>query len=298
MIEKLVQGDEVPFTQISNAMLCDPTITAKAKGVLCYMLSKPSSWQFNIKSIAGEMHENKDTVGRIVAELIEAHYVHRSELRQSGKFLGYEYTIYQSPHTDNSNMDDTPKREKPDMDSSDIPNKELETNKEGGSLDDAGSSLPHEPEPVPAPPPPVQKPTMKTSELFKTLDSIAETYCDYPPRRTPDENTRAETVAKKYGAKALIHAYQDYQKVKPGKPFRFFLEDTNFAKYKTTEPIRPERCETHHIQLLDGDDGKYCPDCKRENGHGYWPNDLWDRVLEKVASNHEAPETMKISVAS
>ena len=79
MTEKLKQGDRVPFTQIANAMLCDPTLSFQEKGMLSLMLSKPEDWAFSLRSIATEAKEDKDTIGRIIHRLITAGYVTRAE---------------------------------------------------------------------------------------------------------------------------------------------------------------------------------------------------------------------------
>ena len=35
------------FTQVSNAMLEDTRLSWRAKGLLCYMLSRPDNWKIN-----------------------------------------------------------------------------------------------------------------------------------------------------------------------------------------------------------------------------------------------------------
>lgn len=106
MVEKIRRGDSVPFTQIVNAMLCDPNLSLKAKGLLGYMLSKPQDWQFNIRAISGEIRESKNTVQKILVELSELGYVHRSSNRDDrGRITSWEYTVYQSPHPKNGNLD-------------------------------------------------------------------------------------------------------------------------------------------------------------------------------------------------
>ena len=148
MIEKITQGDRVPFTQVSNDMLCDQHISAKAKGVLCYMLSKPSEWQFNIKSIAGEMKEDKDTIWRILTELIKSNYVHRTDHRDaSGRITMWEYQVFQSPHPQNGDMDEKgtltgskaeihPHPQNPDLDNGDILNKDRKIKKKEAEAKD------------------------------------------------------------------------------------------------------------------------------------------------------------------
>ena len=157
MIEKLKHCDAVPYTQVSNAMLCDSTLSLKAKGLLSYMLSKPVDWQFGVRGIASEIAENKDTIAKIINELIERDYVTRIEIRESGRLKGYEYTVYHSP---------CPK--KPDTVNSDTTNKDLQTNKEkGGSstpIDTPREESKPESDTAPQPEPPLKSSESETTE--------------------------------------------------------------------------------------------------------------------------------------
>ena len=101
-LSQLKKGDKVPFTQIANAALTDRALSLKAKGLLAYMLSKPDNWQFYVKVMASELKEGKDTVAKILRELISNEYVKREQLRHGGKLRGYQYTVYQSPYPKSS----------------------------------------------------------------------------------------------------------------------------------------------------------------------------------------------------
>lgn len=123
MIHKIKHGSRTGYTQVPNAVLTDVNLSLKAKGLIAYMLSKPDDWQFYVKAMAAELKENKDTVARILTELIDAGYIVREEIRYKGQFKGFEYTVYHSPYPKKPEPV-LPEPEKPEPDSSDNTNKD------------------------------------------------------------------------------------------------------------------------------------------------------------------------------
>ena len=254
MIEKLRQGDEVPFTQVSNAMLTDRRLSLKCKGLLAYMLSKPEDWQFNVRSMSAELAENKDTVARILKVLIEARYVTREEIRENGQVKGYVYSVYQSPCLENEDRVDSPCPQTPDTVNGDIPNKDKQTNKEGGS-----SYV----EPSTAPPP-----GLKAQDLFAKIRDVREIYTDIPPPLTSEEKTRAVEAAKKYGANAFLEWLADAAARKPGKPLKFLFQDFGhlLKPLPATQVMKLpacEECKTPHPPgtLIDWEGEQLCIEC-------------------------------------
>jgi len=71
---------------------------------------------------------------------------------------------------------------------------------------------------------------MSGEELFQKLRNIAELYADFPLSFNLQEKKAAVDLAKKYGAELLLRVWDLYQEQKPGKPFRYFLED--FGEYR------------------------------------------------------------------
>lgn len=91
------------FTQIDNRMITDNTITAKAKGILLYLLSKPNEWKVYEVDIVNNMRDGKDSVRSGLKELIEVGYIHRERMHdERGRFAGYSYIVYEykaeNPH--------------------------------------------------------------------------------------------------------------------------------------------------------------------------------------------------------
>ena len=113
------------YKAINTLFLKDSTLSLKAKGLLTYCLSKPDNWQFYLIAMARELKENKDTIAKILLELINTGYVQRQRRHdKQGKFKGYDYTIYEIKQPYPKSSDTV----KPETVSSDLLSKEF-TNK-------------------------------------------------------------------------------------------------------------------------------------------------------------------------
>lgn len=84
------------YTQVPNAMLCDPNLSAKAKGIYCYLFSKPDGWVFHTETILKELKEGKDSFYAAIDELISSGYIARTQQTAiDGKFGGTVYEFKQ-----------------------------------------------------------------------------------------------------------------------------------------------------------------------------------------------------------
>lgn len=100
MIIRTHKSTENPYVMISKIMLYDKELSLKAKGLLCFLLSKPDNWQIYVAQLAQDLKENKDTIAGILNELISNGYLKREQIRESGKIVGYDYTIYETKQTE------------------------------------------------------------------------------------------------------------------------------------------------------------------------------------------------------
>lgn len=69
----------MPFAQVANAVLYDPRLSLKAKGLYALMYAKPDGWNFAAERIA--KHEARDGIEAIrsaMSELLLAGYMVRS----------------------------------------------------------------------------------------------------------------------------------------------------------------------------------------------------------------------------
>ena len=113
------------FTMILNEVAQNPELSLKAKGLLLYMLSLPSDWDYSIEGLSAKCREGKTAIRGAVAELMEAGHIARSLVRAGGgKLGGYEYVVYDVPRPSSENRtaaeaspsSDYPTTEKPTSD--------------------------------------------------------------------------------------------------------------------------------------------------------------------------------------
>lgn len=87
---------ENPFVQIDKDLVNDPTISAKAKGIMLYLLSKPEGWKVYQSDIVNHMSDGKTSISNGIKELLDAGYIERNRAHnEDGTFAGYEYTVYE-----------------------------------------------------------------------------------------------------------------------------------------------------------------------------------------------------------
>lgn len=96
-IRKAKKDADHPYVMILRELLYDKHLSLKAKGLLCFLISKPDDWKIYIAQLAGELKEAKNTVAGVINELIEQGYCLRSHCQDDhGKFAGYEYLVFES----------------------------------------------------------------------------------------------------------------------------------------------------------------------------------------------------------
>jgi hypothetical protein len=76
----------IPFTQVANEVLNNPTLSLKAKGLYSYLYSKPDGWDFAIERIAKETLEGEKSIRTGIHELEKHGYLYR-ERQASGRVL-------------------------------------------------------------------------------------------------------------------------------------------------------------------------------------------------------------------
>ena len=65
---------------MSNVILNDKCLSAKAKGVYCYLFSKPDNWDFSSERIANEFSDGEKSIRSALKELEDAGYLERQKL--------------------------------------------------------------------------------------------------------------------------------------------------------------------------------------------------------------------------
>ncbi|RXY87100.1 MULTISPECIES: DnaD domain protein [Bacteria] len=86
------------FVLVHKGFIYDPNISAKAKGILLYLLSRPNNWKIYTSEIQKHMTDGLKAVNSGVNELIAIGYIERKQTRkENGDFGEYEYYVYEKP---------------------------------------------------------------------------------------------------------------------------------------------------------------------------------------------------------
>ncbi len=101
---------EPPYTQIHNNVINEPGLSAKAKWILIYLLSKPHAWKVYEKDIQRHCTDGRDSIRSGVKELIHAGYILRSKERvrdKEGHLKHYEYSVFDKPQFEDLQINQT-----------------------------------------------------------------------------------------------------------------------------------------------------------------------------------------------
>lgn len=85
ILKNKTQGN---FTQISNKIFNDPTISMKDKGIYCTLCSRQDGWEFSVEGLATLCSDGKDSIRNSIYNLEERGYITRTKTRDgNGKFV-------------------------------------------------------------------------------------------------------------------------------------------------------------------------------------------------------------------
>lgn len=88
------------FVQVENEFLESSTLSWRAKGIFCYLLSRPDGWKFNLADLKNRSPlEGLDAIKSGMRELEMAGYVakHKVKSVSKGRWSGWEYLIRETP---------------------------------------------------------------------------------------------------------------------------------------------------------------------------------------------------------
>ena len=86
------------FTTVANEFICDPRLSAKAKGILLYLLSKPDDWETKLVDIVNHMADGLDSIRSGIKELKNrGHIIQRSVRDEKGRITHWEFTVFEIP---------------------------------------------------------------------------------------------------------------------------------------------------------------------------------------------------------
>lgn len=94
---RAVKNKNNPYLMVNKQAIHDPNLSAKATGILIYLLSRPDDWDVYENEIAKNFKDGRDSIRSGLKELIDSGYLTRTRLRDEGKFKGYEYEVHELP---------------------------------------------------------------------------------------------------------------------------------------------------------------------------------------------------------
>jgi hypothetical protein len=89
----------VTWTVVDNAVLRDPSLTWRAKGLLAYLLGLPDGWRVNSADLANRAIDGVYAVRSIFDELEQAGYLHREKRQEKSGKWSTHITITGAPLT-------------------------------------------------------------------------------------------------------------------------------------------------------------------------------------------------------
>ena len=98
------------YTTVDNNIFKNTKLSLKAKGMLCTLLSLPSTWNFSEAGLCKLSSDSRTVIRSALQELIQNGYLTRTQSKEDGgKFGEMIYTIYDEPtvvtKTDNGKTD-------------------------------------------------------------------------------------------------------------------------------------------------------------------------------------------------
>lgn len=129
MDSKFRQEKLKDFTVIRNAIFRDKTLSAKAVGVACTLLSLPPTWDYSVRGLVALFSDGESSIRSALTELEEHGYLRRERVREQGKLGGCIYIITDSLKSEKPNVENPRVENHVVENPSQLNTKELNTNK-------------------------------------------------------------------------------------------------------------------------------------------------------------------------
>lgn len=134
---RIRKDKENPYVMVNKSFIYDNRLSAKAKGILLYLLSRPDDWQVYENEIIKNFSDGRDSIRSGIKELIKFGYVKRFQRRdEKGKMNGYEYEVYEVSTVDGKSDNGKTNNGKSATTNNNITNNELTNyNNDNGALE-------------------------------------------------------------------------------------------------------------------------------------------------------------------
>lgn len=122
-IFRVHKNKEHPYTIIDNTSVNDRRLSAKAKGILLFLISKPDHWFITLPNLVSSFTDGTRSIRSGIDELIKHHYIIRTHERsKNGRFTFYDYSVFEQP----VKKDASPSSFKPECRNATLDNRTLE----------------------------------------------------------------------------------------------------------------------------------------------------------------------------
>jgi len=109
------------FTTINNEFIFNKNLSLKAKGLLCHILALPNDWTLYVEEVGNWHKDGKSAIYSAFKELTANGYMKREQIRQNGKFKGFDYVVFEKPNLDYAKTE-KPNTEKPNTENQQLLN--------------------------------------------------------------------------------------------------------------------------------------------------------------------------------
>ena len=121
-MKKILVKKSSNFTTINNEFIFNKGLSLKAKGLLCHLLALPKDWSLYVEEVEKWHKDGKHSVYTAFRELCNRGYIERTQKRESGKFKGFDYIVYEIPYNEKPNT------EKPNTENQQLLNTNIKLN--------------------------------------------------------------------------------------------------------------------------------------------------------------------------
>ena len=97
----IIRSNKERWTTVDNCWVKDVTLSAKAKGILLYILSLPDDWDLHVTELVTHFTDGEKAIRSGMKELTDSGYLFCiPKHAENGKFLGNDYVIMEDPHAE------------------------------------------------------------------------------------------------------------------------------------------------------------------------------------------------------
>lgn len=89
---------ESNFTQVPNELLEHPQLSFKAKGIMCYLLSRPDDWEVSQRQMARTMKDGRDSIMSGFKELVAYGYLDGQYTMMRNGVPVWVWDVYDHPN--------------------------------------------------------------------------------------------------------------------------------------------------------------------------------------------------------